>query len=399
MTNFGFCTSASLLLLGLAACSGSDEISPSGNTGVTGGSTAGGTSGSVGGSSSTSSVTGGDASTSGGGATSTTGTTESTTGISNTTTAQVSTTAGAGGSSTTAGAGGGGPASTTTGMAGSAGTGSLPDAERTPQAVCARWNADRSDMSEGTWSGNVASCDPGDISEDGRANALRLYNLYRWLADLPSVETSSDRNELAQACALMMQANGMLSHSPGMDWECYTDAGAEGASSSNISSVSSVRSVDGYMIDNGNATTIGHRRWILSNSLGPIGIGSTGDGASCMQNLRGTGQAGKEWLAWPPPGVLPYEAYAPNQRSTLGDTGWTLQSDALDLSGAMVTVTAGGTELPVTVTQLEGGYGSREAIRFNPEGWDAEAGQTYSVVVSGVGAEIAYDVQIVDCTN
>ena len=46
------------------------------------------------------------------------------------------------------------------------------------------------------------------------------------------------------------------------------------------------------MVDSGNATTIGHRRWILSNSLGPIGIGGT-DRASCMWTLSGTGRAGK----------------------------------------------------------------------------------------------------------
>jgi uncharacterized protein YkwD len=381
MKNIAFSVVAGLSCGALAGCSSSDGITPAGGSSAATSATTVGTT--TGGGSSAGGSSGSDASSS-----SATTAVANTTG-SPTTTGQALTSTGAGGSASTS-------ASVTTSTTGGGGA---PDSERSPTAVCARWNADRADMSEGTWSGSVESCDPGDIAEPGRANALRLYNLYRWLADLPPVETSDERNQLAQACALMMEANGMLSHSPGTDWDCYTEAGAEGASSSNISSGASVRSVDGYMLDNGNETTIGHRRWILSNSLGPIGIGSTGEGSSCMQNLQGTGDAGKEWLAWPPPGVLPYEAYAPGQRGSLGDTGWTIQSDSLDLSSASVTVSSGGGELPVTVTQLQGGYGSREAIRFNPDGWEAEAGQTYSVVVSGVDAEMAYDVELVDCSN
>jgi hypothetical protein len=244
--------------------------------------------------------------------------------------------------------------------------------------VCGRWNADRANLAEGTWSGNVDTCMAGDISADGRENALRLYNLFRWLADLPAVTTEPSRNSQAQACALMMRANGMLSHTPPSTWRCWTQEGADGASSSNISSGPGVGSADGYMIDNGNATTIGHRRWILSNSLGPIGIGSTGNGASCMQNLRGTGRAGKPWMAWPSQGIVPIQAIVA-RRGSLDSTGWTVQSDTINLAGASVTVTSGGAARAVTVTQLMGGYGSRYAFRFNPQGWQSTAGETYSV--------------------
>jgi hypothetical protein len=196
----------------------------------------------------------------------------------------------------------------------------------------------------------------------------------------------------------MMEANGDLSHDPPMSWTCWTEDGAEGASSSNISGGASVRSADAYMIDNGNATTIGHRRWILSNSLGPIGIGSTGNGASCMQNLRGTGDAGKAWMAWPPPGVFPLQALVMG-RGSLDDTGWTIQSDEIELQGAQVSVSSGGANLPVTVTQLQGGYGSRYAFRFNPNGWESAAGQTYAVSVSGIETPISYEVSVVDCAQ
>jgi len=105
----------------------------------------------------------------------------------------------------------------------------------------------------------------------------------------------------------MMDANDALSHGPPPDWACYTDLGAEGAGNSNIAGNAAVAAVAVYMLDPGNATTLGHRRWLLSNSLGPTGIGST-DTFSCLWTVGGTGAAGREWMAWPPPGPFPIEA-------------------------------------------------------------------------------------------
>jgi hypothetical protein len=188
----------------------------------------------------------------------------------------------------------------------------------------------------------------------------------------------------------------MISHTPPTTWTCYTDAGANAAGSSNVSSGPAVSSVDGYMMDNGNPTTIGHRRWILSNSLGPIGIGGT-DRASCMWTLNGTGKVGKPWMAWPAPGIIPLQALTPARGSGVDSTGWTIQSDTVNLANAQVAVTMDGADQPVTVTQLLGGYGSRYAIRFNPMGWTTQAGKTYSVSVTGVTPAISYDVQVVSC--
>ena len=194
-------------------------------------------------------------------------------------------------------------------------------------AICARWTADRANLSEGTWSGATATCTAGDMSADARANALRLVNLYRWLAALPPVTTDPAHDAEDQACALMMRANNMISHMPPTTWLCYTAAGADGASNSNVSGGPAVSSVDLYMTDPGNPTTIGHRRWLLSNSLGPIGIGGT-DRSSCLWTLTGTGKAGKPWMAWPPAGIVPVQAvFAGGTKGGADTTGWTVESD------------------------------------------------------------------------
>ncbi|PRQ07683.1 CAP domain-containing protein [Enhygromyxa salina] len=271
------------------------------------------------------------------------------------------------------------------------------DGDGDPQSLCERWNADRADLSEGNWTGSVNGCNAGDMDGPWRNRSLAQINLYRWLADLPPVTTSADRNTKAQACALMMQANNALSHTPPMNWSCWSGPGSEGAGSSNIAGTAAVTAVDLYMIDYGNASTLGHRRWILSNSLGPTGIGST-DGYSCMWAIGGNGDAGKQWTAWPPPGQFPSEAINPLWWGDgLNESGWSLQSDELNLGGAAVTITSSGQDRPVTVVNLSGGYGSSSAIAMIPNGWTAQVGETYHVEVSGVGVPISYDVEIVDC--
>ena len=157
------------------------------------------------------------------------------------------------------------------------------------------------------------------------------------------------------------------------------------------------------MADPGNPTTIGHRRWILSNSLGPVGLGSTlvgTTGYSCMQVIGGTGAAGKSWMAWPPPGPVPIEMFNAVSFAPLDTVGWTIQSDTINLKGASATVKDGTTAVPFTTTQLGSNYGSKYAIRFTPTSttWRAQAGHTYNVTITGSGiAPINYSVQPTIC--
>ena len=82
---------------------------------------------------------------------------------------------------------------------------------------------------------------------------------------------------------------------------------------------------------------------------------------------------------------------------TIDDTGWSLQSDSINLAGAQISVTADGATLPVTVTQLDPNYGARYALRFNPMGWKTQAGKTYEVSVMGLSVPVTYQVQVVSC--
>ncbi len=261
--------------------------------------------------------------------------------------------------------------------------------------MCTRWKADRADMSEGTWTGSVAGCNAGDIGV-GRANTLRLVNLYRWIADLPGVTNDPTKDAAAQECALMMRANGQLSHTPPDTWTCYTTVGASAAGRSNISGGQSVRSVPAYMGDIFAPTTLGHRRWILNNRLGPIGIGGTSS-YSCLLVIGGSGSANKPWVAWPAPGPFPFAAVSESFGGSLDDAGWSIQSDSINLNAATVTVTANGVDAPVAVTPLSANYGSTSAIKLVPDGWTTQAGTTYQVSVAGVPTPFSYTVNVVVC--
>ncbi|HMI87934.1 MAG TPA: hypothetical protein VK550_27815 [Polyangiaceae bacterium] len=261
-----------------------------------------------------------------------------------------------------------------------------------PSDVCQRWAADRVDRSEGTWTGNADTCDPGDVTEPGRTNALKILNLYRFLAEMPEVMTDPVRNTKAQQCALMQSVNGGLSHTPPTTWKCYTADGAEASGKSNISSGKGVGSMDSYMTDR-NVPEVGHRRWVLSNSLGPVGLGSAM--GSCFWNLNGTGKAAKPFVAWPPIGPVPADVFRVNSLDT---AGWTIQSDTINLDTATATITDAGQDRPVTVAVLPPNYGSRYAIKLTPNGWTSQAGHVYAVALQGASMPVAYTVEVVDCS-
>jgi len=272
--------------------------------------------------------------------------------------------------------------------------GTSPDVGNWPEAraICQRWTEDRADLAEGTWTGNAASCTPGELTGLGRPHALKLVNLYRFLAGMPAVTEDPAMDSLAQGCALLQTANNALSHAPPTTWLCYTAEFGTAAGKSSISSGALVRAIDGFMAeDASNADTMGHRRWILANSLGPVGFGMAK--ASCFYQVGGTGKANLPFVAWPPSGPIPITAITTTKVDT---TGWTIQSDTLNVNAGTVTVLDNGQPAAVTQTSLGADYGSKYAIRFLPSGWKTQAGHTYDVAVSGT--TISYQLQVLDCS-
>lgn len=271
--------------------------------------------------------------------------------------------------------------------------------------VCKRWIHDRADLSEGDYTGsNFSQCTPGVWSKNGHTNALRVLNLYRFLAGLPEVTATAALDAKAQACAFLMAANDKLSHSPDASWNCYTDVARDAASKSNISSAPAVLAIDRYMVDEGdhNKASLGHRRWLLSTQLGPVGIGSTGgtkigDGqASCVW-IDGESTLERPWVTWPPAGKVPLQALSPYGVS-IDSTGWSILSETVDPAKAYIKVTSGGESLPVQEWRtLTPKLGSKYGLAFQPSGWTVAAGHTYTVEISDVDEPLTWSFTVLDC--
>ena len=170
---------------------------------------------------------------------------------------------------------------------------------------------------EAAWTGNVGQCLAGETASEYEMATLQLINYFRTMTGLVN-EVSLDEtlNAKCRRAALMMIAEGALSHSPDSEWTCYTTEGSNAAGHSNLAlGTSGPRSVVAYMADNGvYNTAVGHRRWILYPPQQTLGSGSTvatngyyyGSNSLWVIGNFGPRPSQPSWIAWPPPGYIPY---------------------------------------------------------------------------------------------
>ncbi len=131
---------------------------------------------------------------------------------------------------------------------------------------------------------SIPSCSPGAVTGSAKAEALAAVNQVRALSGLPPVTYDYGGDAEAQAAALIMAANGDLNHHPPQDWHCWSQAGYDGAGSSNLHMGWSSSPQDpappsdavaGFLVD-WNVPSLGHRRWLLDPFLPSISWGAAG---------------------------------------------------------------------------------------------------------------------------
>lgn len=115
------------------------------------------------------------------------------------------------------------------------------------------------------------------------ADAVNLVNFFRFVAGLPdNVILGDSEGMYAQHAAVLLAANGVLTHSPERPanmLEDFYNKGRQGAGSSNLCSGPNLtKSLAVYMKDLGEANerSVGHRRWILSPRMLRTGFGQAG---------------------------------------------------------------------------------------------------------------------------
>lgn len=128
------------------------------------------------------------------------------------------------------------------------------------------------------WTGNVAKCKPGTISESAKELYLKRINYFRRQVGLnDDINWNPNLHAKCQAAALMMLANNNLSHTPPKSWKCYTEDGYRAASTSNLSwGLAGNDALTDLMNDEDKSNyAVGHRRWILYSNQKTMGIGAT----------------------------------------------------------------------------------------------------------------------------
>ncbi|MBW6531099.1 CAP domain-containing protein [Sphingomonas sp. RRHST34] len=257
---------------------------------------------------------------------------------------------------------------------------------------------------------DVANCRPGMLADSVRADVLARLNAIRALHRLPAVTYSSADDEQATQAALMMAANGQLTHTPPADWKCYTDTGSTGAGTSNlygglISPYLAYYTEDmylgGWLTETTNlvANNVGHRRWMLDPFLGKISYGRV---AQVLADGSRTDAAAMKVVSFsggvtvpgglPPYVAYPYGDYPARYFDPAALLSFSVIADAtrrgganaqVDYSRATVRVSNGDTALTVSNISFDNtGYGVPNNIQFAVAG--LANGVTYTVTIDGV---------------
>lgn len=236
------------------------------------------------------------------------------------------------------------------------------------------------------WTGSTGNCDPGTISAEAKKRFLIRLNYFRRLAGVPDHSVLDTAwNHMCMLAALMMDAQDDLSHAPGRNWACFTPAGANAASNSNLSLGENCSdALTGQISDDGsNNTSAGHRRWILYPYTRVFGMGST-DNAMALWVLGGrnsdypaaqTAAFDTQFVAWPPAGFMPL---------TLIPARWSFSLENADFSKAEVHMVLGGKEIPCTIFPQSGSFGLNSIV-WEPEELPYGLPFTCRVTVENVG--------------
>ena len=231
------------------------------------------------------------------------------------------------------------------------------------------------------WTGNVDSNIPGTTTQAFKDAVAARINWFRAMAGVPpQIAISPVYSAKDQQAALMFSANRQISHNPPSSWVDYSAEGAEAAANSNIcyGYSNDPGCVAAYIGDSGsNNAAAGHRRWILYPQTLTMGTGDvpqSGPAANSyppanalwvFDGLYGTARPATRaaYVAWPPPGFVPYQVVAPR---------WSFSYPGADFTNASVSMQRNGAAVPVRQEQVVTGYGENTIV-WVPDNLDASA--------------------------
>ncbi|MEL7154985.1 MAG: CAP domain-containing protein [Actinomycetota bacterium] len=254
------------------------------------------------------------------------------------------------------------------------------------------------------WVGDLDGCQEGATSTDYRRATIDRVNFYRAMAGVPAIVSEDpDLSAKAQEAALMMSAEGALTHHPGDDFACFSTVGQEAAGNSNLYlGRTGPVAIDGYIEDPGeNNNDVGHRNTILHPPTRAMGVGDIaasdlGHAANALWVFdehvfdeasdldRPPMRERDRFVAWPPRGYVPPELVYPR---------WSFTQAGADFSRAQVTVydlsdPAGARPVPLEVVSRSGvlGHVPLPTVVWEPTlSMEPDRDTSYYVVITGIG--------------
>lgn len=263
-----------------------------------------------------------------------------------------------------------------------------------------------------TWNGNVVDCNPGALPQAVLDKAFLRLKYFRKAAGLPNtgIAMKADLNARCQYNALMIKANGSLSHSPPSTWKCYSNEGADAAANGNIAfGASDVENINLWIEDEGsNNMRVGHRRWMLFSRATDFGFGCTeSSGTLWVINDLGFVQPPipaktPAFVAWPPKGFIPRDVVYPRWSLSIPAATYPYQVDFTSATVVMTDAQGNNVSLAIEYANpIENTYRGDNTITWRPAGINlsSDADQKYTVKVSnvmveGVATNYQYDVTI-----
>ena len=257
---------------------------------------------------------------------------------------------------------------------------------------------------------DIDGCREGRLKRSVVQAQIASLNALRALHGLPAVVDSPADEVGEQQSALMQAANQSLSHTPPTTWRCFTQAGYDASSTSNLSLAYGTglrvmpddHFLAGWMTERANVAVdgVGHRRWLLDPFLGAVSYGrvvgvtsgsfSRVDSAS-LKVFGATGAKAPigsvpDFVAYPQ-GDYPvryWEDGAILSFSAIPSRTGGPANRQVGFAAATVTVRErGGSAMTVTGVRSDNdGYGVPNNIQFSVPG--LRHGVTYDVLVSGV---------------
>jgi hypothetical protein len=234
------------------------------------------------------------------------------------------------------------------------------------------------------WTGNTTTCTAGTVSASSDAAVIKRINYFRRMVGLnDNCTLDPSLNSQEQEAALMMTANNSLSHNPPTTWSCYTQAGHDGAASSNLASgTNSSDAIWAFINDYGSGNTaVGHRRWILHSRKQRFCYGSTTSAMALYVFFTDTNTHVPSFVAYPPKGYVPQQ---------LLSSRWSFSIPNADFSASTVMMTGPSGNVPLTVvSSTANGYGDNTIV-WEPIGISTTSTSdvVYTVTVSGIASDV-----------